>query len=102
MYCWFPVFCGIVQLYVGNVPYGTFSSVSNTVQSSFFHTTVYSFIVSLNCAVYTISPATLETAGLHQVNEYVYWAVAGFVGVSQVYCGVAPNTHIHDWSTDQS
>jgi len=57
-------------------------SSSNTVPSSFFHVTVYLFVVALYCAVYVTFPVTALVSGVHPLNVYVYCAVAAFVGVA--------------------
>ena len=83
VYCPFAAFVGVVApSYVGVVPYTTFSSVSSTVPSSFFHITVYLFTVLVYVAVYVASPVTTSTFGVQPSNVYVYCAFAAFVGVA--------------------
>ena len=49
-----------------------------------FIVTVYLFVVSLNCAVYSAHVVTAVISGLHvPLNVYVYCAVPAFVGVPQ-------------------
>ena len=63
---------------------------SSMVPSWFFHVTVYCLKVSLNCAVYVISPATVDTEGVQPLNVYVYCTVDSVVGVAPLYIGVVP------------
>ena len=80
VYCAVAVFVGVAQLYSGVSQYGTFVSVSNVVQLSFFHVTVYVFTVLLYVALYVKSHVTNANVGFHHANVYVYWAVAAFDG----------------------
>ena len=61
------VFVGVVPVYSGIDPYAT-ASVFNVLPSPSFHVIVYSLIVSVNVATYSVSPVIASTVGDQPTN----------------------------------